>query len=227
MPRVKVGAVFLSILLSLGIIFVSAFKSKYFLPLSLLMIVVTMLPMFIRFEKRSVKAEEVILIAVLAAIAAVGRVPFAAIPSVQPTSFVIIMTGIVFGGETGFLVGSIAALASNIFLGQGPWTPWQMFSWGLMGLSVGVLKDTLFMKYRWGKSIFGFIWGFVFGWIMNIWSIAAFAGEVTWKLIMTAYIASFYFDLAHALANVFFIEVFGKRWTKILERIKVKYGILS
>lgn len=227
MQRVKTGTVLLSIFLSLGIIFLTALKSKYFLPLSLLMIVVTMLPMFLRFEKKSVKAEEVILIAVLAAIAAVGRVPFAAIPSVQPTSFVIIMTGLVFGGETGFLVGSIAALASNIFLGQGPWTPWQMFAWGLMGLSSGVLKNTLLMKSKWGRSTFGFVWGFLFGWIMNIWSVAAFAGEVTWELIATAYIASFYFDLAHGLANVFFIGLFGERWMKIFNRIRIKYGLLS
>ncbi len=80
------------------------------------------------------------IISMLSAIGAIGRVPFAAIPSVQPTSFVIIMSGLSFGGNTGFMVGSTAALVSNMLLGQGPWTPWQMFAWGMMGFTAPYLR---------------------------------------------------------------------------------------
>src|SRR5690606_16114673 len=106
-------------------------------------------------------AREMVILAMLAAIAAVSRVPFAGIPSVQPTSFVIIVTGLVFGAESGFLVGAVTAIVSNIFLGQGPWTPWQMFAWGLMGMSAGLLRNTWLMSTLWTKSIFVFAWGYI------------------------------------------------------------------
>ena len=220
---VYIGSLATGVLL-LGI---GLWKEQHYLLVSFLLIVCAMLPFFIRFERRQVKTEEVILIAILAAIAAISRVPFAALPSVQPTSFVIMMAALVFGAEVGFLVGSIAALVSNIFLGQGPWTPWQMFSWGMMGFTAGLLKDGVLMKSLLVKKIFGFVWGFVFGWIMNLWFVLGFLKELTWPVFLSAYISSFYFDLAHALANVFFITFFSVVWMRILTRVKVKYGMLK
>jgi energy-coupling factor transport system substrate-specific component len=199
---------------------------KYYLPLSFMMIGLAMLPFFIRFERKTMKAEEILLIAMLGAIAAVSRVPFAPLPSVQPTSFVIMMSALVFGPEVGFLVGSIAAVVSNMFLGQGPWTPWQMFCWGMIGFTAGLLRNTRFMKSLWGKNIFGFSWGFLFGWIMNLWFLIGMYDHLNWKVFASAYVASFYFDLAHALSNVFFITIFSAIWIKILLRVKTKYGLL-
>lgn len=203
------------------------FHYKAYLLLSLLMIACIMVPFFIRFEWREVAGREIVLLAMLAAIAAVSRVPFAGLPSVQPTSFIIIMAGLVFGAESGFIVGAVAAIVSNFFLGQGPWTPWQMYAWGMMGMSAGLLRNLWWMKTLWGKSIFGFVWGYVFGWFMNLWiivgNIEAFSGEY----FIGIYVSSIYFDMAHALSNVFFLVVFGARWIKILQRIQRKYGLLS
>ncbi|MED4017669.1 ECF transporter S component [Sutcliffiella cohnii] len=215
-----------SILVTCFVLAVVLWSEKYYLPLSFIMIGLAMLPFFVRFENREIKAEEVVLIAMLASIAAVSRVPFASLPSVQPTSFVIMMAGLVFGAEVGLLVGSIAAIVSNIFLGQGPWTPWQMFSWGMIGFTAGLLRNTVFLKSFWGKNVFGFVWGFLFGWIMNLWFVLGFFEELSWKVFASAYIASFYFDLAHALSNVFFITIFSAVWLKILHRVKIKYGVL-
>lgn len=186
-----------------------------------------MLPFYVRFEKKAFVSREIVLVAVLAAIAAISRVPFSIIPSVQPTSFVIIVSAIVFGSETGFLIGATAALVSNIFLGQGPWTPWQMICWGMMGFSAGLLRHTWMMKTLWGRALFGFIAGFAFNWIMNLWFLIGFLKELTWDTFIKAYITSFYFDLAHALSNVFFLLVFSTSWIKILARFKKKYGILE
>ena len=108
---------------------------------SLFILAVIMLPFYIRFERKAFVSREIVLVAVLAAIAAVSRVPFSILPSVQPTSFVIIVSAIVFGSETGFMIGATAAIVSNI-LGQGPWTPWQMFSWGMIGFIAGLLRNT-------------------------------------------------------------------------------------
>ena len=121
-----------------------------------------MLPFYIRFERKAFVSREIVLVAVLAAIAAVSRVPFSLLPSVQPTSFVIIVSAIVFGSETGFMIGATAAIVSNIFLGQGPWTPWQMFSWGMIGFIAGLLRNTFLMK-SYGEDFYtdcllAFIW---------------------------------------------------------------------
>lgn len=89
------------------------FNYKAYLLLSFVIIGCIMLPFFARFEIREIAGREVVLLAMLAAIAAVGRVPFAGLPSVQPTSFVIIMAGLVFGAESGFIVGAVAAIVSN------------------------------------------------------------------------------------------------------------------
>lgn len=187
----------------------------------------TFLPFMIRFERRKVAGRELVMLAVLAAIAAVSRVPFASIPSVQPTTFVIIVTGIAFGAESGFVVGALAALVSNLFLGQGPWTPWQMYTWGMIGLSAGFLRHTWFMKRSFGRIIFGFITGILFGWVMNLWYFVSLGEHVKLAEIIAYYGASIYFDLAHALSNVFFIIVFANSWVKILKRFRKKYGLLD
>lgn len=190
---------------------------------SLIVLTIILIPFFTRFEKRTVNSKEIVLLAMLAAIAAVSRVPFAAIPSVQPTSFVIIMAGIAFGAEAGFIVGAVSAVVSNIFLGQGPWTPWQMFAWGMMGMTAGLLKDYVWMKSKIGLSVFGFCWGYLFGWIMNIWFMIANVESWSIHYFVTTYVASFYFDLAHGVANVIFIILFSASWLKVLRRFQLKY----
>lgn len=197
----------------------------FYLLVSIVLIFVAMFPFFSSFEKRHVPAEEIVLLANLVAIAAVVRIPFASIPSVQPTSFVIISAGLALGRERGFLVGSLAALVSNIFLGQGPWTPWQMFSWGMMGFSAGWLAESWLFAQRSGRMVFGFLWGLLFGWIMNGWYAVGTGADLTWVAYLVACVASFPMDISHGLANVFFIGLFEKRFLNILKRIKGKYGL--
>lgn len=218
----------LSILLLFVLVFGTVFQGgDHYLLLSFVMLFVAMFPFFARFERKQMGARGIVLIAILAAFAAVSRVPFAVLPSVQPTTFVVIMTAIVFGAESGFMVGAIAALVSNLFLGQGPWTPWQMFAWGMVGLSAGLFKDWLLSRPKLFLLPFGFIWGFLFGWIMDMWYIIGFMGDISWGKVLSAISSSLYFDLAHALSNVFFLSIFATRWKTILERFKVKYGLLN
>lgn len=210
------------------LLFSTLYSQKHYLAISFIMLIITFAPFFIVFEKRELDAEEMVIISMLSAIAAIGRVPFAAIPSVQPTSFVIIMSGLSLGGNAGFMVGSTAAIVSNMLLGQGPWTPWQMFAWGMMGFTAGVFRNTKLMKTAIGKAIFGAIWGFIFGWIMNLWGVLHWDSSIlTWKVYIASCIASFKFDLNHAISNAVFISLFSNRWTKILDRIKIKYGLME
>jgi energy-coupling factor transport system substrate-specific component len=199
-----------------------------YLVLSIGLLLLGMFLFVLRFESRSIDARSIVLLAVLASIAAVVRIPFASIPSVQPTTFVIMMTGFVFGAESGLIVGVVGALAANMFLGQGPWTPWQMVAWGLVGFSAGLFRPVL--NKKWAMIVFAIIWGFLFGWIMNLWGLLALYQSVNifnTSIILSYFTGSLLFDLFHSLSNVIFILMFGELWIKILVRFKRKYGLLQ
>lgn len=205
----------------------AALRDERYVLISTALVITALFPFFVRFERNRWQTRELVLISLLAALAAVSRIPFAGIPSVQPTSFVIIMTALAFGAEIGFLVGALAAFLSNMLIGQGPWTPWQMFGWGMLGLVAGLLRNTRWMNRRIGLLVFGALAGFLFGWLMNVPALLAIWGSIDRANIVAAFAASFYFDIAHALGNVFFLAVFATVWMKTLDRIRVKYGILD
>ncbi|MDT8859753.1 ECF transporter S component [Alkalihalobacillus sp. MEB130] len=229
MPGQQLKKVILFALLA-TFVALSVWWIDHYLWLSFGMIIAALLIFLVRFEKRAIEPREMVLLAVLAAIAAVSRIPFASIPSVQPTTFVIMMAGFVFGAESGLIVGVVAALSSNMILGQGPWTPWQMLAWGLVGLTAGLLKNCSIMNKTWGKISFAIVWGFLFGWIMNLWGLLAFSGgegvlDIT--ALLTYFIGSALFDVMHAVSNVIFLLMFGGIWMKILTRFQRKYGLLE
>jgi energy-coupling factor transport system substrate-specific component len=218
------------ILLTVGLLSLTFWWQDSYLLISFGLVIISILLFVIRFERRRVEPRELVLLAVLASIAAVSRIPFASIPSVQPTTFVIMMSGFVFGAESGFIIGALAALASNMMMGQGPWTPWQMVAWGLVGLTAGMLRKTKLMNRTWGRIVFAVIWGFLFGWIMNLWGIMALtqsASPINLKAILIYFAGSALFDTFHSASNVLFLLVFGDIWIKILTRFKRKYGLLE
>ena len=178
---------------------------------------------FFEFESRAVSSKEIALIAMLGTISAVSRIPFAVIPNVQPCTYLIICSGYVFGPVAGFMVGAITALVSNFFLGQGPWTLYQMFAWGLAGVSAAYLRR--FGLGRISLIIFGAIWGYLYGWIMNTWYWASFIYPLTLKTFLTYQLTSIWFDTFHALGNVVFLGFFGMKTVAILQRFKRRFSI--
>ena len=154
------------------------------------------------FEKSSLGTKEIAIIGTLSAFAAICRVPFAAIPNVQPTTFIVAISGYVFGPYAGFLVGSTAAFVSNIFLGQGPWTPWQMFSWGLVGVISGYIG-----KKPGGISVLGFV------------------KPLNMNTIMLAYLTGLTVDIMHACGNFVFSMIFFEKFQKVLLRSKRRLQI--
>lgn len=177
---------------------------------------------FWRFEHKGVSSKEVALIAAMASLAAIARVPFAAIMSLQPTTFLVMISGYVFGPQTGFMVGALAALVSNFFLGQGPWTPWQMFCWGMCGVGGAVLgaKGNGYKPIAF--AVLGGVSGYLFGWVMNLWHWVSFVYPLNWETFLAAYALSFPFDTIHGMGNVAFSLVFGRSFYQILLRFKKK-----
>lgn len=179
-----------------------------------------------RFLTKAPSVEKTVLIALLSSLSTVGRVLFAGIPSVQPSSFIIIMAGLCFGKEIGIMTGLVTALASNLILGQGPWTLWQMFAWGLMGLLSALLSKPL-ISFKFFRAVYGVAWGFLFGWIMNLWYYTGYNTEIGLSYYITAGISSFPFDLLHGLSNGLLMIFSGDLFLRAFRRIGIKYGILQ
>ena len=214
-------------LLFILLITMTLWFNQHYLLLSFIIILLAVAPLFYKVSKNEMSAREVVLLALMGAIAAVSRVPFAPLPSVQPTTFIVMVTGAALGPLPGFITGALAALVSNLYLGQGPWTPWQMVCWGLIGLSCGLLANTKVMKSKKWRSVFGIIIGFLFGWVMNLWGLLGMGGPFTFAQIISYYLASFYFDLAHGISNVVFLWLFYKPFYKSLSRFRRKYGLFK
>ena len=107
--------------------------------LTLVVVLASMGIFFASYEASRPRLRDIMPTVVLAALAAAGRILFAPIPDFKPVSAIAIIAGVAFGRKSGFMVGALAALASNFFFGQGPWTPWQMYAWGLVGYGAGLL----------------------------------------------------------------------------------------
>jgi len=185
-----------------------------------LIAVLAIVVFFYDFSLSAISSKEVALVAILGAMSTVLRIPFAAFPNIQPSTFMIMCTGYVFGPVAGFMVGALTALVSNFFLGQGPWTPFQMLAWGFIGVMAAYLR--YFNLGKVGLVVTGIIAGYLYGWLMNIWYWASFIYPLTWKTLVTYQATSIWFDTFHAVGNALFLGLFGMRTINILERFKLK-----
>lgn len=184
---------------------------------------------FASFEASRPALRQIMPTVVLAALAAAGRMLFAPVPDFKPVSAICILAGAVFGRRSGFLVGALAALVSNFFFGQGPWTPWQMFAMGLCGFLAGVLyRRGLLRRGRVSLCIYGALSALlVYGVLMNVSSALLWQSPVSWATIGAYLLSGFPVDCVHAAATVCFLWLFGEPMLEKLDRIKVKYGLLA
>ena len=188
-----------------------------------------MLPFFLIFEGRKPQARELLTIAVLVAIAVAGRAAFFMVPSFKPVVAVTIISAVCFGAESGFLVGALSMLSSNMLFGQGPWTPWQMFAAGIIGFLAGILFQKGWLKARKiSLCIYGFLATvFIYGGIMNPASLVMTSYAITKRNLLAIYMSGLPVDLVHASATVIFLWIASKPMIEKLERIKVKYGMIE
>ncbi len=199
---------------------------KYYF-ISLMIILETLVPFCYSFEGRKPRARELVIISVLCALAVSGRIAFFILPEFKPVLALVIISGICFGGESGFLVGAMTAFASNFFFGQGPWTPWQMFGFGAVGFISGILfRKGLLRKTRTSLSIYGFFATLViYGGILNPASVLMMQQTLTMENIIAAFSVALPLDALHGLSTSFFLWFISETVIEKLERIKVKYGL--
>lgn len=226
--RTKLASV-LSLLLVPLTIFIGIvyFGKKSYGVVSLLVLLECMAPFALIFEGRKPKARELVLIAALCALAVAGRAALFMLPGFKPVAALVILSGVAFGGETGFLVGAMSMLTSNVLFGQGPWTPFQMFAMGLIGFLAGVsFQKGLLRAGRAPLAIFGAVSVvLVYGGIMNPASAILYQPNLSLSVLKAYYLTGFPFDLVHAAATALFLWFGAEPMLEKLERVKRKYGL--
>jgi energy-coupling factor transport system ATP-binding protein len=228
--RTKAAALVVAFIIPLTIfIGIYYFDDRKYYFISMLVLLEALLPFAMIFENRKPQARELVVIAVLCGIATAGRAAFFWAPQFKPVTAIVMISAVAFGGETGFLVGAITALVSNMFFGQGPWTPWQMFAFGTIGLLTGILfRKGILRSNRYALAIFGGLATMViYGGIMNPASVLMFQDQPTKEMFYLAYLQGIPFDLVHAAATVFFLLAAAEPMLEKLERIKIKYGLIK
>lgn len=201
-------------------------QRKYYF-ISLLLLLEAIGSFLLSFERKKPKIREIMVVATLCAITVAGRVAFYMVPAVKPMAALVIISGISLGGEIGFVVGAFSMLVSNIFFGQGPWTPWQIFAMGILGFFAGIIfqqDSPLTKKKITGICIFGFLSVVIlYGGIMNPASVILYQDTITVEMLMTAYGMGFPFDLVHGGSTVLFLLLGAKPLLEKLDRVKKKY----
>lgn len=204
---------------------------KYYF-ISMLILLEAIIPFFFLYEKRKPKARELVTVATMCALAVAGRAAFFMLPNFNAATAMVIISGVAFGAETGFIVGAVTMLTSNFIFGQGPWTPWQMFAMGVLGYLAGVIyrrrtvREKIFSKLS--LCIFGGISCIVvYGGIMNPASVLMYYSDVSLHMIAAAYITGFPFDVVHGTGTVLFLWFAARPFLKKFDRIRTKYGILN
>lgn len=191
---------------------------------------------YMNWESSTPALRQILPAAVLSAIAAISRIIFAPIPSIQPVTAICIIAGLAFGRREGFVVGSLSAFVSNCFLGQGIWTPWQMYAWGLVGYLSGAIfagrNEAPQKKYH--KilrlalvCVFGFLASYLFSFVMDSWMVFGFSKGLDTESIIAIYLASIPFDLMHEVSTVLFLAILYPAWEGKLRRINKKYSLSS
>ena len=200
------------------------FKEKQYAWISLCVTVLSCVPFFLHFEHSENDVRKLILIAAMVAISVIGRFIFTPIPGFKPVTAMVVITAMYFGGEAGFMTGALAAVISNFYFGQGPWTPFQMFSWGIVGFLAGVIADPL-KKSKIVLVVYAVVSGVLYSFLMDVWTVLWADGYFNLSRYAAAVISAAQFTIIYAVSNVIFLLVFSKPIGKILERIKDKYRL--
>lgn len=219
--------VLIPLLIAFGIVFLKG-RSYYFI--SICVIVAAMLPFFAAFEDRRPQARELVLISSLVVIATAGRAVFFMLPHFKPVTALVIVAGIGLGAEAGFLTGAMTGFVSNFFFGQGPWTPWQMFAFGVIGFLAGLLFEKRMRRGNLplvGVCVYGFLATVViYGLLLDTSTALSVLEGLTWQSVLACYVAGVPVNITHGVSTVVFLLLCAKPMLKKIRRMRKKYGLL-
>ena len=197
-----------------------AFDAKAHLFISLAVAILSLLLLIAGFEQREIGTRRTVLVSVMVALCVVGRL----IPFFKPVTAIVVLCAVYLGPQAGFYTGATAALLSNFLFGQGPWTPFQMLAWGLIGLFAGLLAKPL-QKSRILLLLYGVASGVAFSVVMDVWSVLWMSGSLTPAAFSAALLAALPHTALYAVSNLVFLLVLATPIGDKLARIKLKYGV--
>jgi Prenyltransferase and squalene oxidase repeat len=185
---------------------------------------VTLLGGFAWYERSRPPSQIVALVAALAAISVAGRVAFSPIPNVVPTTDITLIAGFTLGAAPGFAVGALSGLVSNFWLGQGPWTPWQMAGWGMTGV-LGAWLAMLSGRHvgRLGLAAVCAFAGFAYGALLDYSLMVTYGGEQSLDRYLAISARGVPFNIAHAAGNAALALVAGPAMVRMLLRYRGRF----
>lgn len=209
-------------------------SGRWFYLTCTLIVTELMLPFFLRFETRKPQARELVLIAVMSALAAASRIAFAFLPGFKPIIGIIMISGIAFGAESGFLIGAISVFASNFFYTQGPWTPWQMMAYGFAGFLAGIIFSRKRRQIEEKRKFIPIITTFGFfsilliiGPLLDCCTVFTVLPTFTAKSVLGIFAAGVPVNIRTGFATAVTLLLVTKPLLRKLERIQTKYGLLN
>ncbi len=200
--------------------------NRHYMLVSVLVVLEGLVPMFLRLERRGLKARELVLFSAMIGIAVAGRAALFMLPEMKPVAAVTMICAAGFGGEAGFLVGSLSMLISNAVFTQGAFTPWQMFAMGLLGWVSGMLfRHVPVLRKRGAYAVLGFILvaGF-YGITMNAFSMLYMGVDMSLTSFLAFEATGIALDAVHGLATAFFLWIGLEPFLAKFTRLQTRYG---
>lgn len=206
------------------------FMIKNYYLISMALILLSFLIIGFHYEKKRPPAGDIVTLAVLSAIAIASRAVFAMIPFFKPMMGVVMICGMVFGPGAGFMIGALSGFGSNFIFGQGPWTPWQMFAYGLGGALAAVLAKLGIMKEKRKKTtaVAGYLLvQLVVGPLLDTSSFFILGAAASYQSAAAVYTAGVIPNAVHGLATCLTLYLAAEPMMEKLNRMKIKYGVMN
>lgn len=223
--KVVTNTIFVLLILLILVVSLFVFKGNNYLISSMMLAFVSCLPFFYKYEKRKPEAREFIIVAIMCALAISSRIFFAWLPAFKPVIALIIITGAAFGKEAGFMSGSLTAVLSNMFFGQGPWSIYQMLLWGLIGYVAGILNQRKLLENKWFRYLYAIVCGILFSVLIDF--LTALGSGYTNAKFIALLVPALPFAAYYAISNIIFLYFLYDPIMKKLERVKLKYGLVD
>lgn len=222
--KITKNVIILTLIAVIALLGVVLFKDEKYNLVIILIVMLSCIPLYFKYEHDKPKTREIVVLAIMIALTVVSRIIFMITPSFKPVTVMVIICGIVFGRASGFMCGSLSALLSDFVFGIGPWTPFQMFSWGIIGYISGIFSKRLYKdKYcLYGYSV---ICGIGYSLIMDLWSVLMIENSFNLTRYLAIVLTSLPVMLVYIVSNIIFMFLLSKIMFQILQRVKMKYGI--
>ena len=214
----------LAVIPMVSIVGLLVFGDKSYPFISAAVAVLACIPFFMSFEGGRTDARRLMLVAVMIALSVIGRIAFAEIPFVKPVAAMTVFAGMYLGAQAGFVTGALTAVISNIYFGQGPYTPFQMIAWGLIGFFAGILSKRL-DKSVVLLAIYGVVAGIGYSIILDVYSAMWESGDLSMRYFIASVAASTPFTITYAVSNVIFLVLLKRPIGAALSRLGIKYGL--